>query len=230
VVRVLLLTYLKTLTPRCRFDVFTSTDKFLVLGRSGCGKSYLARKIQTIYPKRIIFDPLGEYYSERGPGVFHVTSFNEFSAKLVELKQKPLKRFTIVFNFDPETSDHRLIFNECLRLVYYFGNVLVVIEEAQLFATTHELCQWFRNMMLTGRHQGLALLFTSQRPGELHKTILSQCTHVFAGQLIDKNDMNYLSAVFGEKSKTLAHLSERRFLYFKLGIKEPVEVSNSLWS
>lgn len=192
------------------------TDCLLVMGRRGCGKSYLAKRLQAMWPRRVIFDSLNEYTE----GEF-VSSFNEFAALLEQKKNSGATEFVIVFQFDPESRVSELEFDHALRLCYYFGNIQVVIEEVQLYCSSHFMPKWLKNALLTGRHQSLSLLFTSQRPGEVHKTIISQCSHVFVGTIVDGNDVRYLSNFLNQESERLPQLPDRRFLYFsKNGVKE----------
>lgn len=201
---------------------FNSTDCILIMGRRGCGKSYLARKVQDIYPRKIVFDTLHEY---EGVGE-HVHSFDEFCNKLIELNNSRPDNFTLIVNFDPETVSSDDEFNEMLRLSYYFGNVQIVIEEVQEYSTTHQLPHWLKKLLLTGRHQNISLLFTSQRPGEINKTILSQCLHIFCGQIVEGNDLRYIASFLRQDSQKLSTLPDRQFIYFSpAGI---IQINNEL--
>lgn len=198
-----------------------ATDCVLVMGRRGCGKSFLAKKIQSIWPRRIIVDALKEYDKRHGEIVF---SFAAFCEKLVSLHSKKPAEFVLIFQFDPESEVSEVEFNEICRLAFYFGNIQLVIEEVQLYASTHRLPHWLKQCLLIGRHRGLSLCFTTQRPGELHKTILSQCAHIFCGQIFEGNDLRYVSSFLNQDSERLSRLPIRRFLYFSEG--QVVEISN----
>lgn len=201
--------------------MFNSTDKIFIMGRSGCGKSHLAKIIQEIWPRKIIVDTLDEYPDDQ----YHcVYSFDEFSQFLIQNQNTP--KFSLVYKFNVENNSQDIEFNEVMRLCYYFGNVLIVIEELQFFASIHDLPKWLKNCCLTGRHRNIGMLFTSQRIGEINKTVLSQCSHIFVGQMIEKNDIQYISSFLNQDSKRLAGLPERRFLYFHAG--KITEISNDL--
>lgn len=191
---------------------FKATDVFLCLGRRGSGKSYLARRIQSAYPRKVIFDPLSEYSDSDGI-ICH--SFEEFSKAVLETENE--KKFTLVYQFDIECEDHSSEFNQALRVLWHRGNVLIVCEEIQMLASAHYLPMWLRNQLLTGRHRNNGLLFTTQRPGECHKTIISQSNHVFCGSLHERNDVDYVRAVLGDDAFKLADFPERHFLYFRPG-------------
>jgi DNA helicase HerA-like ATPase len=188
----------------------------MVMGRRGCGKSFLAKRLQALWPKRVIIDSLNEYTE----GI-KVSNFNSFCEKMAELKKNKTKKFVLIFQFNPEDDLNHETFNQIMRLCYYFGKIQIVIEEVQLYASPHRIPHWLKQCLLTGRHQGLSLLFTTQRPGELNKTILSQCAHIFCGQIVEGNDLRYISSFLNQDAQRLSSLPERRFIYFSDdGIKE----------
>ncbi len=190
-----------------------ATDCILVMGRRGCGKTHLSKGLQTIFPRRVIIDSLNEYNSE---GLI-VNSFSEFSNLLIELKKENKKEFVIIYRAPIEGDLSESEFNELMRLCYYFGDLQVVIEEIQLHSNTAWLPPWLKKNLLIGRHQKISLLFTSQRPGEVNKTIVSQCAHIFCGNLIDGNDIKYVSNFLNQDSEKLINLPDRQFLYFNQG-------------
>ena len=194
--------------------LFSATDVFLCLGRRGSGKSYLARRIQGAYPRKVIFDTLGEYGARDGV-LCH--SFAEFGRALLRIESEGQRTFTLIYQFDVERESHTSEFDQALRVLWHRGDVLVCVEEVQYFATAHSMPMWLRNCLLTGRHRHLGLVFTTQRPGECHKTIVSQANHVFCGSLHEKNDLDYVKSVLGDKAQELIHLPERRFIYFRPG-------------
>lgn len=196
----------------------------LIMGRRGCGKSHLARKIQTIWPRRVIIDTLNEYSEQDFPNAETVFTFHDFSEKLKQYKTENRQAFVLIFQFDIESTMNDQEFDHILRLCYYFGNMQIVIEEVQNFATPHLLPHWLKQCLFTGRHQHISLLFTTQRPAMLNKNILSQCAHVFCGQLIETNDIIYVSGFFKKDGQKLTSMAERRFLYHSP--KGITEISN----
>lgn len=203
---------------------FNHTDCVLVMGRRGCGKSYLAKGVQNIWPRRIIIDSLNEYTEEDYAGAKVVHSFHEFCEALKKLHSVSQDNFVLIYQFDIESENHVDEFNEIMRLCFYFGNIQVVVEEVQLYSTPHQLPKWLKQCLLVGRHNNLSLLFTTQRPGELNKTILSQCSHIFCGQIIEGNDLRYVSSFLNQDADRLSKIPPRRFLYFYEG--RVTEISN----
>lgn len=192
--------------------MFHATDCILIMGRRKCGKSFLSQNLQKLWPRKVIIDSLNEYTGEM---VVH--DFEGFAAELARLKAENKDSFTLIFQFDPENAVSDLEFEHVMRLCYYFGNIQVVIEEVQIYCSVHSMPHWLQQALLTGRHQNLSLMFTTQRPGELHKTILSQCAHIFCGQIIEGNDLRYLSSFLRKNTDELIKIPEREFLYFHNG-------------
>lgn len=194
-------------------QMFSQTDIISIIGKRGSGKSTLGRAIQKGYPRKIIIDRLGEY-PLNDSNIF-VDTFYDFSEKIKQTLHD--QSFTIVFGFDIESQNHDELFNQVLRIAYYRGNVSVVIEEIHHFASPYMLPQWLRETLLTGRHRGLSLISTTQRPAELHKTILSQSNHIFSGCLYEKNDIDYLKHFMGEDAFKLQNIPIGKFLHFMPG-------------
>lgn len=191
---------------------FEPTDVFIFLGRRRSGKSHLAKRVSGAYPRKVIFDTLGEYDSSDGTLCL---DFDDFCKKVLETEKSD--SFTLIYQFDIESSDQTEEFNEAMRVLYYRGDVFVLIEEVQNFASTHSMPHWLRQALFTGRHRHLALGFTTQRPGECHKSIVSQANHCFFGSLHEKNDTEYCKTVLGSNAQLLAGLPEREFIYFQPG-------------
>ncbi len=192
-----------------QFEHFKPTDVFLMLARRGCGKTFLARKISALYPRRVIFDPLFDYSPADGT---LVTSFQEFSAAILAVKDAA--SFSIVFQPTPERA-YDEEFNQAMRVLWYMGDVLIHIEEVQLFAPTYAVPHWFKQVVFTGRHQNLAVICTSLRPGDCSKALISQAGHIFIGSLHEKNDLLYARSILGEQVGMLPHLRDRVFYYYR---------------
>jgi len=218
----------KKITPKSKnlFDAVTVTT---VLGFRGCGKTYLSRKIQSLYPRVIIIDVTGEY----SDGI-ECHDFEEFSKAIIDSSEK--EHFRIIFHSHmdagPEEKD---TLDHCIRLAMLrssapeakFNNLLLVLEEVQNYSNSHSIPHYMRYAYLTGRHHGMAVLATSQRPAEVHKTILSQSHNLFVGNVQELNDIKYLSSRLGEHSEKLYTLPQRKFI-LQRGAEPIIFLNNDL--
>jgi DNA helicase HerA-like ATPase len=203
--------------------LFDSTSIITILGKRGSGKTTLSQRVQRVYPRKIIIDRLHEYPEGYGQAVY---SWAEFSHYLLAFENAP--SFTLVYKFQVGAEHEDLIFDEICRVCYHVGGLLLVIEEVWQFAEARApLSPWFKEIVLTGRHRGLALLSTSQRPAEVHKTVLSQSSVIFSGLLYETNDMKYLGEFMGSEVDKLASVPDYHFLCYRPG-QETILVPNTL--
>lgn len=202
--------------------MFGSTEVVGILGMRGSGKTHLSRKIQSVYPRVIVLDVLAEYKNEEENTA---RTFEEFAQKLIASKDK--NTFRIIVQFDFANADAEELAEETIRLAYARGSVLLVLEEVQYHASVHHMPRSLKRALLTGRHRDLAIVATSQRPGEVHKTLISQCSKLYLGRMYEYNDIRYLASILGPEAKSLMELPERDFIEFIPGKRKRV-VNNDL--
>lgn len=186
-----------------------ATDCITVVGQRGCGKSHLAREINNLFPRSLIIDPAYDWIEGE-----KVNSFDQLTTKLINKKNNNDKKFKLIFQFNPDQGNKDAYFNHILRLCYHFGNLQVVIDEVQLFTNPHYLPEYFKNLLFIGRHKGVSIMAITQRPAQLNKSILSQSSHVFVGQLHEKNDLRSVADFLNEDTDKLIQMPKRHFLYF----------------
>lgn len=199
---------------------FGPTDIMTIVAIRGHGKTRLSKKIQAAYPRKIVIDRMDEYPRENTAERYVVRTFEQFGNALLWSVDK--SRFEIVVKFDIEQDDHSEFFNQVMRCTYYRGDVLVVIEEIWNFASNNRMPKWLHEVVWTGRHQGIALLSTSQIPAMVHKAFFSQAAHVFCGVVHEKNAVEYLRASLGPLADRLSSLPRGRFAHYRPGV--PVQV------
>lgn len=204
---------------------FKATDKIAILGRSGCGKSHLAKDAQKQFERKIVIDTLYEYNG--GDFDFVVDTRSSLIAAMSAVEKN--KKFSILYRFNLKSSEEikNDDFNFICEAVYIFGNVLLVIEEVHLYSGPHFLPTWLKNLALMGRHQNVALIYTSQRAGETNKTLLSMANYVYCGQMIDLNDQKYIGNFIGKEARALSDIPDRSFIEFNSNDpKNPKTVKN----
>lgn len=198
------------------------TDVVTILGKRGSGKSTLAWEIAKIYPRLVVFDILGEHDENNFEKV--VYGFDEFSQAILATEHK--SAFRILYRFDIESDAHDEEFNHSMRILYYRGQVAILIEEVWNFGTKAFLPKWLKQAYLTGRHQGIAMLTTSQRPASVHKDILAQTNNFFSGIMFESNDIRYLAEFLGKNNaENLRTIPEFHFLHYIPG-QNPKIVKN----
>ena len=192
--------------------IIKPTDKIALVAKTKSGKSYLGKILQRVPPRKIIIDSTYEYTPEHG---HIVIGFNQFCEAIKQFCD--LDSYTIIFRFDHYETNREQIFEEICKIVFYIQDVFFVVEEIHLHSTTHSLNHWLLQIATIGSHRNIGLLITTQRPSLLHKTLLTQCDHIFIGSLIDENDISYVKAFCRDLAKKLYSYPPRHFIYWNLG-------------
>ena len=205
--------------------MFSPTDKITIVGVSGCGKSTLCKKLHEsgIWKRVVVFDRMAEYDQAGFDATVH--SFQEYCSQMKFRRQDP--SFRILFRFDRESDGKGEIFNEALHVLLYAKNTLAVVEETWNFSSKSYIPKWYQELNLAGRHDGVGLISTSQRPQTIHNVILSQSAHIFIGQVALKRDLEYLADFVGdENTEKLKMLKRGEFLHWIRGNPEVKIISN----
>jgi hypothetical protein len=137
-----------------------------VVGRKGSGKSTRTATLLKYAPRIIAWDPMADH-RELLPD-----TFDTICVELDEYfeEARALQTFACTYVPGHELEDE---FEELCELVYDFGHMLFVVEEAPLVCKASYMPPTFGKMVRTGRHRGLDLLWTAQRASEVSRTLTS---------------------------------------------------------
>jgi len=200
--------------------MFGPTDKIAIFGRSGCGKSTLQAAITSCYPRLVVIDRMREHTT----GDLITNNFDVYAAFLAQAMRDKRNSFKVVFQFDIEkqSDSQEFLFEQVVRLAYKFGEIsgrgiTLSVEEVQFFAGPHYIPHWLKESTLTGRHAGMGVIVSSQRPAAVHKDLVSQASHAFFGSLYEVRDIEYCRAILGDHAYELQSLAQGKFLHYSMG-------------
>lgn len=156
-----------------------------VMGSTGAGKStYVKQSLARANPRRlIIWDPMREYNKLAMVGGVH-TALND----LVAACEKNSK-FRVTFRPSPDDKVRAQQFNVVCALAYALGDLTFVVEELRFVTTPSRAPLRWAECTLTGRHKGLRIIGTSQRPASIDKDFLSNATLIRTGLLTFPDDV-----------------------------------------
>lgn len=198
------------------------TDVTVILGQRGCGKSWLGKALASCYPRLVVIDRMREWNEDDAD--LCTDSFDVFTDFL--RANLGARSYRVVFQFDVEATRKNETFSEVIRCSYYASRLglglCILIEEVHHFASPYFTDPWLFEAIMTGRHAGLAVIASSQRPASVSKALISQASHVFAGRLFEKRDTLYLRECIGNDALAVNTFPVRQFLHYSPGQKSKI--------
>ena len=221
------------------------TGRGCAIGQSGSGKSFLAGVIaEELCESRMPFcviDTEGEYSSLKGK--FSVIVVGGERADLgLDINFSGLFSSSIANDIPiildiSDAVDKQAVAYSALSALYQVEDrlrkpYLILIEEADKFAPQaagSAKTNIIEEISVRGRKRGMGLFITTQRPANISKNVLSQCSYGFVGKLTIENDLNALRILFGRKEKLteVTKLKTGEFMAFGIGRDSAFRVKNS---
>lgn len=171
------------------WGVLRDDDRVAVVGLSGSGKSYFARRLVSPASRLVIWDVCGEYADAAEP------------VTLAELLEAPelLLGDRVALAVRPGTEDEEELAEETAALVSLVrraGRCLLVLEEVGDYGKAAE--RTLSKLARNGRHAGVACVFVTQAAVEIPKSARRQLTRVFSFIQTDPEDLEALRKRCGD--------------------------------
>jgi hypothetical protein len=209
------------------------TGRGCIIGQSGSGKSFLmgviAEELCRLNMAFCVIDTEGEYGSLKS--MFNIIIVGGDN-KDIELDTDFQKLFrTSIINNIPvvldvsDVVDKSATVNGAIEALYQLENkirkpYLVLIEEADKLAPQiiSKKINTLEEISVRGRKRGIGILIATQRPANISKNVLSQCSYGFIGKLTIENDLNAIRILFGshERLVSVTKLKVGEFIPFGL--------------
>jgi hypothetical protein len=218
------------------------TGRGCVIGQSGSGKSYLVgviiEELCTLGLPFVVIDTEGEYSSLKSK--FNVIWVGEDKNADIDTRIDYAKLFSesmdngipVVLDVSDVVDRVGLVY-KALRELYAVGEekrkpYLVIIEEADKFAPqiVHPEANMVEEISVRGRKRGIGLLVATQRPANVSKNVLAQCSYGFVGKLSIDNDVKAVTILFESKEQLseIPNLKTGSFLPFGLENSDKIKV------
>lgn len=152
----------------------------IIYGRTGTGKSTLAKKIILQYKRVIIIDPMHEYSN----GII----FYDFESLLDYTINNELDNFTFICRFSSDI-EHEYLF----RYVQILGDLLLVVEEAEIYISPTSQSNSFLDLCRYGRHQNISILGIARRVSELSINFRAFVDTIISFKQTEPRDLKLMS-------------------------------------
>ena len=185
------------------------SDISIIVGQRGSGKTQLAKH-------------LAKQYLSKSIDIWIYDVNNEY----LDLEI----RYTIssVHRYIPKDVGDIEEFEDFIWKAWRHKRIVVLIEEADLYANPHSIPRAFKNLVARGRHRKIGMILITRRIASMHKYPCSQAKHFFIFRTILPNDIKYLKEFIGDKAEELPNLPDYHFLYWSHGkakIYSPIPIN-----
>jgi hypothetical protein len=183
--------------------VFQSNSRIAVLGKTGTGKS------QTVKDK--ILPHLDRF-------IFHDAKIENTDVRhdILITNPKDLKKNIVLYNkilYQPKVIGP-VDFNAVCKIIEESGmeNTLI-IDEVMEISSVNKIEEYHKKILTQGRGKGIGIINISQRPSDIHNTILSESEFFFVFKLTLDPDIAKVEKIIGSAAAEVGYLPYYVFLY-----------------
>jgi len=187
-----------------------------VLGARGTGKSAWVKKLlERSRPKRLlVWDYMREYSGGTGDLAACIRALSSSS-------------FNVVFHPSHDSTPTKICgerisvsewqFRLWCSAAYEARNMTALVEELAFVTKASSAPPAWRRLSLLGRHQGVSIIGTSQRPASIDKDFLANADLVHCGRLAYKPDADKAAMVLGVDADELLRLPDLAYIERRAG-------------
>jgi ABC-type dipeptide/oligopeptide/nickel transport system ATPase component len=147
-----------------------STDRMLILGENGSGKTFLAEKIIRAFPRVFIISP--------------------YEDEFVEYAKKKQVKYT---------SNEKIAYDIMMK-VYSEGNIMLVVDDADLFLDRYTDDPEVKGLLIRSRHRNVGYIMIARRSQDMPKLLFKVANKVFIFQTDMKLDLKVIEDNYGEEN------------------------------
>jgi len=198
-------------------------DRVFIAGKTGSGKTVLAKELLTPYPYVVVLDNKGRF---NWPGAGLVT-------KLDLLPKAAQKYNHIVFRPNPLLEADAAAFKEEMDAffwwVYYRQNCILYIDEASQpgVIDSFHIPAGLNVIYKRGRELNIGCWASSQEPVNVHNTLMSQADHFFAFITQMQSHRDKMAGYMGDPVKYTIPRNYK-FFYFHPATMDEAEMMEPL--
>lgn len=181
------------------------TERAVIVGKTGSGKTTLARALLQSRPFVVIYDAKGLL---RWPDYVRYVTLEEcIASKLHRMIYAP--RHEELADIDPTYV------NRFFQWVYLRANTTLYVDEVYSVCNRGEIPRYYHACLTRGREFNISTFSSTQRPKQIPAVVLSESEHYYVFQLILPQDRQRVREIIPVTDNELRNLGDHKFLYSK---------------
>lgn len=200
------------------------SEHVFIGGMTGTGKSYLAEKYLSKYPRVWMLDTKGDTSRKLKDGLNPWPEVDPKKLTIIKSIVSLAEVRTPYLIYEPNMNElEEYFYNEFFKAAYFLENVTVWVDEAMnVSPSPYSLPDYYKGILTRGRSRNVSVWSLSQRPKGIASIIISQCTHFFVFNLQLPQDRKTITEITGVP-EFLTKPGGHDFWYWRDGWDEAVK-------
>lgn len=195
--------------------VIQPNERVAFLGKTGSGKTYLAKAYAGGFQNVLVLDTKGTFTWDKVPVI----------KKFDELRKVGSGKF-IYRPIDSEMNED--YYDAFFEFVYKRTQTVALVDElAQVMDSATDILPNWKNIMQRGRELNVGIFNCSQRPKMIPKMVLSESEHTFCFRLKLEDDRKHMAEFMG-KEVVETRLQGHGFVYMHESMDKAIVVPNGV--
>lgn len=182
---------------------YKSNDRLFIAGMTGSGKTYIMR--ETIFSKlnRVILHD--RKWRLNGLKATYCHTIND-----VIWAWNHNRRKLIYQPRDPSIED----FDSLCHIIFWHGNCVLIVDEIGAYTSAKKIPLWYSELLRLGRERNNGVVTLSQRPIDIHNTIISESDYILAFILQLEGDRKKVAGTVGDEAMKLNSIPRYHYLLY----------------
>ncbi len=180
------------------------SDRLCLFGRTGSGKTTLAKYLIEQVPRYVVLDPKGTFNVE---GIPVVKSFSRMQDRQIVRPKW--------------NADTYMVFDHAMLSAYKQRNIVVYLDETTMHTKPTVINPTLGMLIRLGRERGVGTWCASQRPKNIPSAIFTEAEHIFSFPLNFRLDREKVESFTADGvADEIATLQGHDFVYFRVHASE----------
>lgn len=194
-----------------------ANDRVFICGKTGSGKTHLAKKLIWSEFSNVIFFDVKNTNSDLDAPTLH---------SLDDVKEALNNNVTRIRYVPDALSDDKLKeFDEMCKIIWQYGRMHLIVDEMKAIYqkgnTTRSITDYHEALLTRGREKKVGVTGLTQRPHKVPLESMSESEHFFIFKLNIDDDRKRVTKITGGDREKLRTVGQHEFYYYHTRLDSP---------